>query len=1442
MNKLIALLILSATAAQAALVFHLKLDEGATDPFATTVNSAVSANTGVLAGSVLPAWFTTNLPPLPGAGTTAALFFDATAATPKPSINTDYLGLTGQVARTVCAWIKSETTQPATGGGGIIVNYGGGSGGAIGAGRYTFRVTDDAGGANAGRLRLEIQGSGVYGTKDMRDGKWHHVAVAHTNGSTLNGIKLYIDGTLDPLSSSSATVINTVVNTAGPYGVDWVRIGNGGWSTLRGFNGGIDDVRIYDSALTQNDILALIYGGSTPAGAAPLASQSIVLGDTNATATFTVNASGTPPLSYQWKFNGSNLPGQTNLSLTLSPAGPANLGTYSVTVSNIFGSTNVSAALTLATAPVDPPQQVALVGGSALLSVAMPTTSSGYTYQWRRNGSSLPGATDSSYTLASAALGDDSTNYTVAVTLGANSATSAPVRIRVLPVPASAYAALVLGDSPEGYWRFGENNGATVAADQTGFHPGSYTGYLGFELGQPGAVLGDADTASAFSSTLNYVQVPYSAELARTNGFTLEAWARPNSLGARQTLIGSYGGLPNAGYELAIDASGNWVFRTSQNQNPAAPTWNDLSGGAAAVGVWTHVVATFDGAVKRLYTNGVLAGTQTIGFRAAAGIEIRLGAGNSGLAASQGFEGTLDEVAIYRGALSEELVRDHYFLATYGSGIAPSIATQPQNQKLRLGDTNATATFRGTATGSPRMRYQWRKGAVELAGKTTSTLALSPATAADLGSYSLKVTNSAGSATSSNATLTLGTGPIVPAAQAVLAGASATFTLSGMPAYQTYTYQWKHAGTNLPGATTSSLTLANVTAAAAGTYTLVATLGADSAESDPASLTVLPAPTTTYAATVNADAPLGWWKLDDAPGSFTVANAATPGVNEGNVSPDTTLGSEGALLGNPGTAAAFTGYSQGARAGASKIEVPATPTLNPTAFTVECWALPRGGAGTYRSPVTSRNAATGVGEGYLFYAGTDNRWQFWLGTGTGWTTLVGPAVALNEWAHLVGTFDGTTASFYVNGTLVATSATAFAPNYSYGLRIGCGGSENLVGDFFFPGRVDEVAVYDKALAVARVQAHYAAAFQPNAAPRFTLAPLSRDTLAGEAFTFATKVHATPPVSLQWLKHGTNLPGATSAELALTAAIAASAGSYQLKATSGTGTTTGSAATLGVQVGEAVSVNLRGFATPTITGNGGQAGLVRLTNWNEVGLNVATGSATNLLNHRGQATPLAVAWSSGVTRQWGGPITAPDADGALLSGFLEGSSSNGSLTVSGIPANYQAAGYSLYVYFAGPSATAGQVTTADWFGAVSVGSVTNFYHALDLAFWDGRFVRATNTNPADFAPADANYALFTGLSAPSVTATVDMHPSFLTGPWSLSAIQLVANVAPATPVPLQIGWQGGNLVLSWTGNWVLEKKSALDSNPTGWSAVPGATSPYAVPQPLAAQQYYRLRNP
>jgi hypothetical protein len=67
-----------------------------------------------------------------------------------------------------------------------------------------------------------------------------------------------------------------------------------------------------------------------------------VIGGNNAT--FTVSATGTPPLNYQWLKGSNALPGATGSSLTLFTVTRTNSGTYSVIVTNIAGITNSSDA------------------------------------------------------------------------------------------------------------------------------------------------------------------------------------------------------------------------------------------------------------------------------------------------------------------------------------------------------------------------------------------------------------------------------------------------------------------------------------------------------------------------------------------------------------------------------------------------------------------------------------------------------------------------------------------------------------------------------------------------------------------------------------------------------------------------------------------------------------------------------------------------------------------------------------------------------------------------------------------------------------------------------------------------------------------------------------------------------------------------------------------
>ncbi|WP_158277509.1 pectinesterase family protein [Opitutus sp. ER46] len=133
----------------------------------------------------------------------------------------------------------------------------------------------------------------------------------------------------------------------------------------------------------------------------------------------------------------------------------------------------------------------------------------------------------------------------------------------------------------------------------------------------------------------------------------------------------------------------------------------------------------------------------------------------------------------------------------------------------------APATFTVAAYGSSPVAYQWKKDGVAIAGATNPTYAIEVTTGTDAGAYTVTVSNTAGSATSRAATLTVNTKPVIttdPASVTTTLGQSVTFTVaaSGSPAP---TIQWQKNGVNLPGATAATLTIDNVSLANTGVYT-----------------------------------------------------------------------------------------------------------------------------------------------------------------------------------------------------------------------------------------------------------------------------------------------------------------------------------------------------------------------------------------------------------------------------------------------------------------------------------------------------------------------------------------------------------------------------------------------------------------------------------------------
>ncbi len=155
--------------------------------------------------------------------------------------------------------------------------------------------------------------------------------------------------------------------------------------------------------------------------------------------------------------------------------------------------------------------------------------------------------------------------------------------------------------------------------------------------------------------------------------------------------------------------------------------------------------------------------------------------------------------------------------------IPPTITSQPTNLFLPAG---ATAVFHVTATGSAPLSYQWQKGVVNLAnggrisGATTPDLTITSIQASDVAGYRCVVTNLAGTATSSSASLSLPTPPSLtgqPATQVVGVGAPATFTVTAAGSTPLY-YQWYLNGNEISGANGASFSIPATTATWLGSY------------------------------------------------------------------------------------------------------------------------------------------------------------------------------------------------------------------------------------------------------------------------------------------------------------------------------------------------------------------------------------------------------------------------------------------------------------------------------------------------------------------------------------------------------------------------------------------------------------------------------------------------
>ena len=743
------------------------------------------------------------------------------------------------------------------------------TGTATGAPKSTFQVTGTVGTPinGAGGVTFSVSGAPgtpkSFGVTDNVNGTTYTgklppgLAVSPVTGTTAGGAPYY--------NTNLKLTINGTPTTAGSY---TVRL----WAS--------DSTAIAGGNSAYAIATFTIAGGVSNVAPAFTTQPTGATVNVGSTATFTVAASGAPAPTFQWYHGATALSGQTGTSLTLNNVQAVDAGAYTANATNVAGTaTSNVATLTVNTPATAPsitaqPQSVTVTAGAAANFSVTATGTAPLGYQWQKGGAAIGGATSATYSIASAQAADAG-NYTVTVTNAAGSANSATATLTVNPNPvapsisaqpqgatvtagsAASFSVTASGTAPLSYqWQKGGGAiaGATsatysIASAQAG-DAGSYTV----------TVTNAAGSASSAAATLTVnpalvapaiASQPQSVTVTPGSGVTFKVAATGTAPLSYQWQKGgaAIGGATSATYSIAsaqaADAGNYTVVVTnsvsSVTSNVATLTVNAV---AVAPSITTSPQSATVTAGTAVTLSVVANGTAPLTYQWQKGGAAIAGATNatfSIVSAQAGDAGSYTVVVTNNAGSATSTAAA---VTVNPAPVAPAITSSPQSVSVTSG---GAASFSVTATGAAPLSYQWQKNGAAIAGATSATYSIASAQAGDAGTYTVVVSNGAGSATSAGATLTVTAAPTAPSVTTPPQGA--TVTVGGAASLSVtaggtapLAYQWQKGGAAISGATSATFSIASVQLADAGVYTVVVSNSVGSATSAGATLTVTAAP------------------------------------------------------------------------------------------------------------------------------------------------------------------------------------------------------------------------------------------------------------------------------------------------------------------------------------------------------------------------------------------------------------------------------------------------------------------------------------------------------------------------------------------------------------------------------------------------------------------------
>lgn len=887
-------------------------------------------------------------------------------------------------------------------------------------------------------------------------------------------------------------------------------------------------------ALTS-DVAKLTVGAGIAITSQPTATAACLGGN----ATFSTTATGTA-LTYQWQKNGVNLTDggaisgalTDKLNITGVVAGDAT--SYKAVITGSCGSITTSAVnLTITSAPVISTQPAASQSICAGQSTTFSVTAVGATsYQWKKNGTDLTDGGNISGAITSSLLitgttATDAATYTVLVT-GA----CAPTKL-------SADAALTV-------------NALAVISTQPVAQTVCSGATVTFSVVATGADI-------TYQWQRNNVNVVNGGSIsgATTDHLTITGVAVADAGNYKCIVTGTCSTVTSNLAALTVNSTATIAA------NPVSTTICEGQTHTFTLGTTgSNITWQWKKDGVNLTDGGTISGALTASLKIT-GV-VATDAGDYSVTINNSCSGTLNSTA-----------------ATLTVNKLPVIITNPKDSTIC---GSAPVSFSVVATGTG-LTYQWKKGTVSLtdggtiSGSTSAILKITPAVAADAGSYTCVVSGTcAPGATSLPAALAVGTIAAItaqPTDKIVCEGSSASLSagVSGIG----NSYQWKKNGVNLingpkvSGATSMTLTINTIDVSFQDSYTLVTgNVCSGFITSNPATITVNTLPNISTNPTSKSI-------CTGTPTSFSVAATGTTLTYQWKK--DGVVLTDGGNISGAQTPMLSLAASSGTDAGTYSVMVsgsctPSVPSANAT--------LTITSGSTIISQPTSKSVCTGNSAVFVCDATGGSLTHQWKKDG----------VALTDGGNISGS----------NTFQLKVSAVTSADVGSYVCEISSACSPLLISD--------------------------PASLTVNASTNITAQPANATVCEGSPASFTISATGTG-LTYQWKKGASAISGATNATYGIAASSAATdAGSYVVDITSACGVLSGNTVTL--TVNKPISISAQPASTSACPGENvtftiAATGSVSTYKWKKNGVDLVDGGTI-----AGSSTPTLSISSIGVT--------------------------------------------------------------------------------------------------------------------------------------------------------------------------------------------------------------------